>query len=406
VVTSKLTPAHVCTTKPVDLPESTRLDAQTQVLPQASRQGWAPQPLPPPRPRRRHAPAAATPPPPPRARRRHAAAAATPLPPPPRRCPSPLLSPAAATPPPSTPSIPTCCCVALPSWPPPLRRRRRQLLRLGSAAASGRPAFRQFTRLTCTLDDVGGAVLLSPTSPVGKSYDLLAVTPTSEKLFQYACEKLDIDIIALDLSHRLPFYIKAPQVGMALARGIAFEIAYSGALADQTARRYFFSNALALIRVTRGKNIVLTSGARDAFELRGPYDVMNLSSLFGLTLEQARSALSRRPDALLLHARTRSSTMKGVFCSAPVRALGEREQWSRPRSARGGLGAAAAAAATAPPDAAMVPPLAAGGGAAAAGAASELEVDMEEAQAEEGGAGEGSDEDDDGGGGGEDFIRF
>ena len=63
------------------------------------------------------------------------------------------------------------------------------------------------------------------------------MTPTTEKLFAQCCEKLDIDIISLDLSKRLPFFIKPKQVNVAMDRGIYFEIGYSASIQDQHARR-------------------------------------------------------------------------------------------------------------------------------------------------------------------------
>ena len=48
------------------------------------------------------------------------------------------------------------------------------------------------------------------------------------------------------------------------------------------------SNAAALARATRGKNIIVSSGARSAFELRSPHDAMNLCTLFGLTMQSAK----------------------------------------------------------------------------------------------------------------------
>ena len=41
-------------------------------------------------------------------------------------------------------------------------------------------------------------------------------------------------------------------------------------------RRAFFRNVNDLIRATKGKNLVFTSGALDALHLRGPYDIANL----------------------------------------------------------------------------------------------------------------------------------
>lgn len=45
---------------------------------------------------------------------------------------------------------------------------------------------------------------------------------------------------------------------------------------DQSARRHLISNAQSLVRVSRGKNIIISSEAQRAMELRGPYDLVNL----------------------------------------------------------------------------------------------------------------------------------
>jgi ribonuclease P/MRP protein subunit RPP1 len=44
---------------------------------------------------------------------------------------------------------------------------------------------------------------------------------------------------------------------------------------------------------TRGKNLVFTSAASSVNDFRGPYDVANLSSLFGLSMERAKTAISK-----------------------------------------------------------------------------------------------------------------
>ena len=56
-------------------------------------------------------------------------------------------------------------------------------------------------------------------SPAAKQFDVIAVTPASEKLFAQCCEKLDVDVIALDLAHRLPYFIKSKQANIAIERG-------------------------------------------------------------------------------------------------------------------------------------------------------------------------------------------
>ena len=48
-----------------------------------------------------------------------------------------------------------------------------------------------------------------------------------------------------------------------------------------------------LVDWTRGKNIIFSSAAPSVTELRGPYDISNLSSLVGLSMERAKAALSK-----------------------------------------------------------------------------------------------------------------
>ena len=52
-----------------------------------------------------------------------------------------------------------------------------------------------------------------------------------------------------------------------------------------------------------GGGVVLTSGSRQATELRAPHDVANLASLFGMRDENARAALSTRALRLVRRAR-------------------------------------------------------------------------------------------------------
>ena len=81
----------------------------------------------------------------------------------------------------------------------------------------------------------------------------------------------------------------------AIKRGVFFEICYAQSLdgsrdkfqslansdlwmvaVDSIARRHLISNAKQLLRLTRCRNIILSSGARRPMDLRGPADVANL----------------------------------------------------------------------------------------------------------------------------------
>ncbi|XP_059025470.1 ribonuclease P protein subunit p30 isoform X4 [Mustela lutreola] len=127
------------------------------------------------------------------------------------------------------------------------------------------------TRLTIIVSDPSHCNVLRATSSRVRLYDIVAVFPKTEKLFH------------------------------AIDRGVGFELIYSPAIKDSTMRRYTISNALNLMQVCKGKNVILSSAAERPLEIRGPYDVANLGLLFGLSESDAKAAVSTNCRAVLLH---------------------------------------------------------------------------------------------------------
>lgn len=116
----------------------------------------------------------------------------------------------------------------------------------------------------------------SSNNPLLTSYDIVAVQPGTDSLFLKCCQSPDIDIISFDMTQRLPFKLKHNIVTQAIDKGIYFEVCLSQLLKDALARRIFISNVTDLVRVTRGKGILFTSGATSPLHLRAPYDFVNL----------------------------------------------------------------------------------------------------------------------------------
>jgi len=170
-----------------------------------------------------------------------------------------------------------------------------------------------------------------------RSYDVFALEPTTERAFASACANGRADIITTQLGARPAFRLRAPALKAAASAGASFEVSYNAALMDVGARRNFFANAAAATRAVgenagggvrddddsdddtdddtdavmrdagfakrAGGGVVLTSGSRQATELRAPHDVANLASLFGMRDENARAALSTRALRLVRRAR-------------------------------------------------------------------------------------------------------
>nr|XP_033797395.1 ribonuclease P protein subunit p30 isoform X3 [Geotrypetes seraphini] len=169
------------------------------------------------------------------------------------------------------------------------------------------------TRLTLIVSDPSHCNVLRSTSPRTKLYDIVAVFPKTEKLFHAACTSLDVDLICINVTEKQPFYFRRPPINVAIERGVFFELVYTPAIKDSTMRRYTISNALSLMQICKGKNVIISSSAERPLELRGPYDVAALGLLFGLSEADAKAAVSSNCRAALLHGETRKTAFGIVY---------------------------------------------------------------------------------------------
>ncbi|KAJ2472138.1 RNA-binding RNA processing protein rpp1 [Coemansia sp. RSA 2322] len=188
----------------------------------------------------------------------------------------------------------------------------------GSAAASvGRGKIRVLRRVTAVVSDAAQGHSLG--GAVAGEYDVVAVRPTSDKLLAAACSGTweAVDVVSLDMGARWGYFVKHKTAGQALALGLSLEIAYGPALADATTRQQWVSNAAGLVRVTRGKGVIWTSGARQAFDLRSPYDITALGDVLQLNADLSKRALSSGPRTALVHAFTRTRTVRAVISVKP-----------------------------------------------------------------------------------------
>ncbi|TNN04237.1 hypothetical protein fugu_001266, partial [Takifugu bimaculatus] len=141
---------------------------------------------------------------------------------------------------------------------------------------------RVLNRLTIVMSDSSH---FRPTAAEYRCFDLLAVQPTTEKLFHAACMSLDVDIIVIPVTEKLPFTFKrAPVNG----------------------------------------NVILSSQAEQPLELRGPYDIINLALLLGLSDGDAKEAVSSTCRAVLLHAESRK-TASGIVYTVKTNTSGQQE---------------------------------------------------------------------------------
>ncbi|CAO2175276.1 unnamed protein product [Urochloa humidicola] len=190
--------------------------------------------------------------------------------------------------------------------PPSAALHRRRL-----ASPASEP-FRQYTRITLSLDSAAAAAsALAPSAArLLRTYDLIAARPLTQAAFDYLCQAPlsahHLDLISIDFSShsKLLFRIKLPMLKLALQKGLHFEIAYSPLIStDINAKRNLLAEVKLLVDWTKGKNLIISSAAHTASQIRGPYDVINLSAyLLGLPINRAKAAISTNCRSLVLKA--------------------------------------------------------------------------------------------------------
>lgn len=125
---------------------------------------------------------------------------------------------------------------------------------------------------------------------------------------------MDCDLISLDLSVRLPYHFKMKTLAAAIARGLRFEICYGPGVtgSGMEARRNLIGNAMALIRATRGRGIIISSEAKRALAIRAPADVINLACVWGLSSERGKEAVCEEARKLVALARLKRTSWRGI----------------------------------------------------------------------------------------------
>ncbi|KAL0079827.1 RNase P subunit p30-domain-containing protein [Phycomyces blakesleeanus] len=174
----------------------------------------------------------------------------------------------------------------------------------------------QLTRVTLIIEDSKTNYQLSSSNSCNSLIDILAVKPTHVDICKHACQSYEVDLISIDLSQRkvLPGYVSAQ---VAITRGIFFEICYTQGNRDVKKRSTFYSNAKRLVETTRGKNLIISSEALRALEIKRPSDLRVLGLLIGMTEDQIEAAVSYNYVRLLRKGETRKNTINAAIAFTP-----------------------------------------------------------------------------------------
>ena len=165
--------------------------------------------------------------------------------------------------------------------------------------------FRQLSRITITVDELADALALNLANQSLHAYDVIAARPGNQKVFQHLCTTAEIDIITIDFVNRSNLNMNKKLLDEAVRRGIYFELQYAAFIHSPAIRREMLSSTQIALQFLRGRNIVITSAAETANQLRGPHDVMNIGVVLGLNEQNARRSVCENCSLVLKHAARR-----------------------------------------------------------------------------------------------------
>lgn len=159
-------------------------------------------------------------------------------------------------------------------------------------------------RVTIEFSESGIAHKLNQSENL-KKYDIIAVVPKTLAAFQYACGSMDIDIISFESNGRVPFKVNRKLYRQAIERGIFFELMYSPAIRDSSARKNIITTAHNYYAVGKSRSIIITSGAETYMHLRGVHDVISIGFLLGLNSNESMESIRSNARRLILKAEGR-----------------------------------------------------------------------------------------------------
>jgi len=169
-----------------------------------------------------------------------------------------------------------------------------------------------------TINDTKYLQYLNETNAILKTYDIVAVKTNKQNIFTTLCsEYYTFDILTFDMTEKVPIQLKRGLVTEAIKKGIMFEINYSQAIEDPSSRRMVFSNAISIMHSTKDKGIIISSGGEDPFFHRSPHDIINLSTVLGISKDQALKTLSENTLRCIKRAESRRN-FKGTIGFATV----------------------------------------------------------------------------------------
>lgn len=109
-----------------------------------------------------------------------------------------------------------------------------------------------------------------------KKYNLVSIQPMTQNVLRGLATINEVDIISFQPENRFSLSLNRKTYNQLVNMNVYFEIIYSPALVDSSARKNLFVLSHSYHALGRSKNVFVSSGAKTSSVIRSPYDVINL----------------------------------------------------------------------------------------------------------------------------------
>lgn len=126
--------------------------------------------------------------------------------------------------------------------------------------------------------------------------DIMSAIIKNDQILDVLCAEANVEIINILCLERINFYIKKKNILSAIERDVFFEFNYTDLLNSNT-RSNFVSNFSILFEITKGKNIIISSGSESFVTQRSPMDIIVLfNTLFNIKESIIKEMITCNPE--------------------------------------------------------------------------------------------------------------
>lgn len=144
--------------------------------------------------------------------------------------------------------------------------------------------------------------------------DIAAVLIKNDSLLDSIINDCDIDIITIQNTERINFFSKKKNILHAIDKGVHFEFLLADFISNETQRPIFINNFTILYEITRGRNIIFSSGSSSFLLQRVPFDILiMLETLFNLNCKASKSLICENPQNVIKKGFQRKFFKKSVL---------------------------------------------------------------------------------------------